>query len=199
MASAKKQFSMIAPGKAAYGGILRTTRRGRSCARPLSTRHSMHLVLRSSKAKGVYSFLKPRNAGRIKLIIQKFSYIYGVKILSLANVGNHLHLHIRLGNRFAYKPFIRSITGAIAMAVTGRNRWSRDFSSLMTKSRTGGSTAPILEGKFWDYRPFTRLIIGFRSFLNMNDYVHINQLEGQGVRRVAIQSMIDGSKKYRSG
>jgi hypothetical protein len=36
--------------KSAYGGELRNTRKGRAAARPLATRQTMHLVLRSSKA-----------------------------------------------------------------------------------------------------------------------------------------------------
>jgi hypothetical protein len=39
-----------------YGGSLLTTRKGRLHGRPLDTKNSMHLVLRSSKVKGEWSF-----------------------------------------------------------------------------------------------------------------------------------------------
>ena len=130
----------------------------------------MHLVLRSSKAKGAQSFLRGKNPAVVGSIIKKFSLKYGVKVLSLANVGNHLHLHIKLSNRFGYTPFIRAVTSAIAMAVTGRSRWSK------TRSRAK-------KQKFWDLRPFTRVIVGLKAFFTLKDYIAINRLEGQGITR----------------
>ena len=118
----------------------------------------MHLVLRSSRATGTLSM--KRHAGQIEKILRKFSAKYGVKVLSLANVGNHLHLQIKLSVRQGYKPFIRAITAAIAMAVTGTSRWNK------------------AKEKFWDYRPFTRVMQGRRGFLTLRDYIRLNRLEG---------------------
>lgn len=86
----------------------------------------------------------------------------------MANVGNHLHLHIQLTNRFTYKPFIRALTSAIAMAITGVNKW--------TRARLGRI-------RFWDYRPYTRVVIGFRALLGLRDYIRINIWEGYGYSR----------------
>src|SRR5437868_5410941 len=105
-----KQIELLKKQKKSYGGELLKTRKGRSGPRPLDTRNSMHLVLRSSKAKGDWSFTRPKNAAMIKLITNKFAAKYGVKIYSAANVGNHLHFHIKLSNRHTYRPFIRAIT-----------------------------------------------------------------------------------------
>lgn len=90
----------------------------------------------------------------------------------MANVGSHLHLQIKLSNRFTYRPFIRAVTAAIAMAISGRTR--------LSAAKNGGSE----EGhqKFWDYRPFTRIVQSLRAFLNLKDYVRINELEGFGYR-----------------
>jgi hypothetical protein len=38
--------------------------------------------------------------------------------------------------------------------------------------------------RFWDYRPFTRVVESFRAYLNLRDYLLINELEGQGCERV---------------
>lgn len=193
------QLSLLEAGKSAYGGSLRNTRRGRMGARPLSTRSTMHLVLRSSKAKGLQSFLRPQNAKRVKSIVDKFSFIYGVQILSQANVGNHLHIHLRLTNRYGYSPFIKAITGAIAMAVSGRNRWTAnqaEASAPQAAARdiTGDITGDTGNGKFWDHRPFTRVIEGLRGILRIEDYVRINQLEALGFQRPAARRMIDTGK-----
>ncbi len=106
----------------------------------------------------------------ITQILQKFSLKHGVKVVTFANVGNHLHLQIKLTNRFTYKPFIRAVTSAIAMRVTGRNRW--------TATRLNASATK--KEKFWDLRPFSRVIESFKAYLNLRDYISINQLEGFG-------------------
>lgn len=154
-----------------------TTRAGRKGSRPLATKNTMHFVLRSSKAKGIWSMARPNNRKKIDRITRKFAQKYGVRILSLANVGNHLHFHVQLTNLFTYKAFIRAISGAIAIAVTGQNRW--------TKVNDG----PKL--KFWDYRPFSRVIAGGRrAFLAVKDYLQINQLEGFGFKRDVAQIIV---------
>lgn len=172
-----KQLKLLKSEPSAYGGELLKTRRGRSRGRPLATKHSMHLVLRSSKAKGDWSFRRSQNSRKIRAIIQRFSNKYGVRLLSLANVGNHLHLQIQLTHRQGYKAFIRAVTAAIAMAVTGRNRWTAKESTRL---------------KFWDYRPFTRVVVGYRALLTLRDYIRINQWEGIGVNRNEARLIIKG-------
>jgi REP element-mobilizing transposase RayT len=159
------QQKLFKPQKSDYGGVLQKSRKGRQGPRPLATRTSMHLVLRSSKARGEWSFRKRNNWRKIEILLDRFARRYGVKVLSYANVGNHLHFHIQLGNRFAYVPFIRALTGSIALVITGASR-VRKFA-----------------GRFWDYRPFTRIVYGLSGFLKLRDYVKINQMEGFGIRR----------------
>lgn len=151
-----------------------TTRKGRSHGRPLATKRSMHLVLRSSAAKGDWSMNKPSNRLKVAQLIEKFARKNHIRIHSYANVGNHLHIHIQLSRIASYRPFIRGLTAAIAMAITGLSRWS-DSGSL-ARVRLGGR-------KFWDYRPFSRVVTGRRDFVGVNDYVAINQIEGSGIPR----------------
>jgi REP element-mobilizing transposase RayT len=177
---------MLANEKSAYGGDLLKTRAGRKHGRPLSTRETMHLVLRSTKAKGEWSFRKPRNEAHVNRIVDKFAVTYGVRVISMANVGNHLHMQIKLTNRFTYKPFIRAITAAIAMAVTGRNRWTQRQNCPKSQSRQSQSvqiSKKPISNKFWDYRPYTRVVESFKAWLNLRDYIRINQLEGAGYSR----------------
>jgi len=178
MAKRSPQSAMLAKERSSYGGILLKTRAGRRRGRPLSTKETMHLVLRSSRAKGNWSFRRSHNAAQINQIIDKFSLRYGVRVISMANVGSHLHLQIKLSNRFGYRPFIRAVTGAIAMAITGRNRWNLTENKLNDRER------------FWDYRPFTRVVESFKALLNLRDYVRINQLEGVGYRRTEARFML---------
>lgn len=167
-----------------------TTRHGRKGARPISLQQSMHLVLRSSLAKGHHSLKSPRNSSYIQKTVQKFAHKNGIQVLSLANVGNHLHFHVRITKRIGYLRFIRAVTAAIAMHVMEKNRWSEEKTSSegatrsQTRQRTQNSASlPSTKTKFWDYRPFTKIVESYVHFLKMKDYLEINQLEGLGLRR----------------
>lgn len=195
------QLKLLKNEPKSYGGELLKTRKGRSHGRPLDTKNTMHLVLRSSKARGELSFWKKKNKNEIKRIISKFSRKHGVKILSMANVGNHLHFQIKLSNRYGYFAFIRAITAAIAMAVTGVNRWSSsglapwqracaerlcsatDTSASLNAKGVGAGASTKMSSGFWDYRPFTRVVTGLRAFLNLRDYIRVNEFEGFGFKR----------------
>lgn len=203
-----KQLALLKNVNSAYGGDLRKTRIGRG-ARPLATRQTMHLVLRSSKATGEWSFRHPRNRRRVKTIITKFANKNGVRILSMANVGNHLHLHIKLSTQFAYGSFIRAITGAIAQAVTGRTRWKhwkhgsgrinhsrarQGFSNHTNPTDHIGPCRVQNSLKFWDYRPFSRIVESWKAVLNLRDYMRLNEIEGGGASRRDARAWIEIEK-----
>jgi REP element-mobilizing transposase RayT len=174
--------------KCAYGGVLRKTRAGRKGPRNLTTQHTMHLVIRSTKARGEWSFLKPKNKSRIRQIIHKHAHRNQIRLESIANVGNHLHLHIQLKRNHNYQAFIRAITGAIALAVMGLK---------FLKTRAKKSVIKHSD-RFWDYRPFTIFVNTKRHILNMRDYMQINQLEGIGFNRVNARFLLayEYDRKY---
>ena len=169
-----KQIPLLKPSNLSYGGTLLKTRKGRQHGRPIDTKSSMHLVLRSSQAKGPLSFRTKKNQQSISRITQKFSKKFGIQVLSLANVGNHLHFHIKISKRRAYMAFIRAITSAIRMAVAGNPRW----------------TPSTLNKKFWDYRPFSRVVRSRQAYLNLEDYIAINKFEGLGLPRTQARLLI---------
>ena len=162
-----------------YGGDLRKKAKNRG-ARPLVMKQgSLHLVMRSTQAKGEWSLAHKKNRERVAKFIETFSKNKGVKILSLANVGNHLHFHIKIPNRTAYKYWIRGLSSALVMLVIGR----KGLRQLREQKL-----------RFWDYRPFTRVINSFRALLNIQDYIQINQFEGIGWQRVKAVLLIKGSR-----
>lgn len=181
----KSQIELFKKSSLSYGGDLQTTRKGRLGPRPLSTKYTMHLTLRSTQAKGKMSFLKFKKD--IQFIINKFATKNGIKVISAANVGNHLHLQIKLSNRQTYKSFIRAITSAIAMKVNGINRWSK------APEESTPNTEPV---KFWDRRPFTRIVVGYKALLNLKDYIFLNQLEGMGYTRKSAKQIIQQTTWY---
>jgi REP element-mobilizing transposase RayT len=176
--SKQTSFFKRAPLKA-YGGELRKKAKNRG-ARPLVTKSgSIHLSLRSTKATGPYSFQASKNRKRVSDFINSFSAKKGVQILGLANVGNHIHLHIKIPNHSLYRAWIRGLTSGLAMIAMGLN----GLKQLKAKKT-----------KFWDYRPFSRVIQSWRHFKNTKSYLEINLLEGMGMPRLQAEILIKGSR-----
>jgi hypothetical protein len=71
----EKQFSLFDDrtkkryNRTAHGGTLNKGKR--KLERPLSTRKSIHLVLKSDKAKGRFSFLNPHNKLLVNRILRE--------------------------------------------------------------------------------------------------------------------------------
>lgn len=143
-----------------FGGTLLRKAKNRT-SRPLSTKKSMHLVLRSSQAVGEWSF--KRHHQLVRSVTETTARKFGVKVYQFANGGNHLHLIVKLGNRYAYYGFIRALTGTLALKITGTNKFAK------------------LKTKFWDFRPFTRVIEWGKAFTIAKDYLLLNQLESLGI------------------
>ncbi len=135
-------------------------------ARPVLERMSMHVVMRSSIAKGRYSLL--RHQRRLDRLVQKLSERHGVRIYKLANVGNHIHIHLRVTQKINWKGFISGLAGGIARSVG------------FSRERSGVEGMTVGRG-FWDTRPFSRSVGWGRDFRVVTDYLTLNQLEAAGL------------------
>lgn len=133
-------------------------------ARPLSTKQAMHVVLRSSLAVGKWSLRAIENIKIVERTVRKLAQKHGIKVYKFANVGNHIHLLIRLGHRFSFAPFIRALTGIIAAKVTGTRKKS-----------------PLKE-YFWDFRPWSRIVEWGNAYAAAKSYVIQNEMEATGQR-----------------
>ena len=124
--------------------------------RPLSTKHAIHLVLKSKKAFGDRSFLRHRKA--IGGILATYAEKYGVAIKDSVNMGNHIHLKIKIAERKAFANFLRTVTALIARLVTAATKAHRF-------------------GRFWDGIPFTRILkTSFEEF-GLRGYFAANRVE----------------------
>jgi len=134
-----------------------------SMQRPIRAKKALHLVMRSCQAKGGLSFKNKKFEAKIWDIIKKHAFRNGITIYSYANAGNHLHLLIRVRRRDAYHRFIRSVTGLIARVVGGSEKGRK------------------LKKKFWDARPFTRIVSFSKyDFPYVKAYLLKNTLETIG-------------------
>lgn len=166
------EFNILKRPKDEFGGSLLTSHpKGR---RPLASKLPIHLTLRAKK-----SVLRlPRVYGAIELTLTDVAKKYGVKIYKHANVGNHLHLAIKLRQVSDWAGFIRELTGRIAL--------------LCRRFVTDG---------LWMYRPHTRIVRGWRkAYRIVLDYIELNQLEGEGqISRRQVKTLADLRRLMASG
>ncbi len=130
-----------------------------STKRPLHTKKALHVVLKSKKATGAYSFKNKEHEPLLKELIKRHAKLNKIRIYSYSNGGNHLHLLIRTKSRDSYNSFIRTISGLIVRAVTGAKRGQK------------------LKGKFWDGRPFSRVVTFGNDFKKVKSYLTKSKLE----------------------
>lgn len=99
---------------------------------------------------------------------------YGVRVYKDANVGNHLHLVIKLHRIGLWAPFIRELSGRIAQQLEG----------LLNLD---------LKVSFWKFRPHTRIVRGWKkAFRIALDYIYLNQMEAEGnIKRSETKTLAD--------
>lgn len=89
------------------------------------------------------------------------------------------------------------------MTVTDTSKWRNRGRARTTVSADNGGfrkqkmsvdTTTPAKLKFWDYRPFTRVIEGGRrEYLAVADYILVNRLEGLGVDRIRAETLVRGA------
>ena len=142
-----------------HGGTLSIGKR--KTARPFDDKKPVHVVLRSSRAKGAYSMLNRQHKGTVNSIVYDHALRCGIRLYNYSNNGNHLHILLRSRELGALQKFLRSIAGIIARKVNG-------------------ATKGNAKGRFWDALVFTRVSEWGRAFENLQNYVIQNILEAAG-------------------
>src|SRR5205814_2068237 len=89
----------------AHGGNVRKGKR--KIMRPFDPRRPLHLVLKSSRAKGEWSMLSPKHEGWIEREVERVARRFRVKVYRFVNVGNHLHLLVHVTRKADFKGFLR--------------------------------------------------------------------------------------------
>lgn len=175
-----------------FGGALLSSKR--KSLRPLSTKDSLHFVLRSRWATGKDSFLAQRNRKAIDYLITHFAKKFGVKIYEHAINSNHIHLLLKITNRVLYRAFIKAVSGKIASQVMGQQSFvlfsrsrctSRDTSTAYGSKQISkrGDGVPKEDKSseksqgFWEFRPFSRIVNWGRDFKTCVQYLKQNVLE----------------------
>jgi REP element-mobilizing transposase RayT len=97
---------------------------------------------------------------QLRKLLYRFAKKFGVKVYSESVQKDHWHFCIKITNRILYRSFIRSLTGTIALKL-GKGLWVQT--------------------------PFSRIVTWGRDFLNVLDYILINDCEIAGIVPYAIR------------
>lgn len=147
----------LAPRRISHGGT--ESQHKRKLSRPLDPKRPVHLVLKSSEARGPLSFLGPKHRLPVERILRHWAEKFAVKIHLYENMGNHLHVVVSFPKRANFQKFLKTVTAQIAKQVTGAR-----------KGRPFGR-------RFWDALAFTRIITGQRDFFGIKNYFFKNKIE----------------------
>jgi len=124
--------------------------------RPLESKLPIHLTIRAARS----TLRTPKTYSAVNLLVERTAKKYGVRIYHYANVGNHLHVLLKISRVGRWPAFIRELTGRIAQIV---------------------GEILGLKGKFWRFRPHTRIVRGWqKAFRSARRYVQLNWLEAEG-------------------
>jgi len=173
-----------------HGGTLRKKRAGRK-ARPLSTKQPIHLVFKANKEVLRGGFRTRRRFMLIHFLLKKYAKRFWIRIDKVSIQFDHIHLIVRAPRRAKYLDFFRVIAGQIAQ------RFEKDgLLNLVTchaakaaVTDTPETTKGLVQSggiqqkvalKLWKFRPFTRVVIGYRAYQRARDYLLLNDLEAIG-------------------
>jgi REP element-mobilizing transposase RayT len=151
-----------------HGGTLRKSAEGRS-ARPLSTTDPIHLVLKINKSAVKGGLRSPHAFRLMSVLIKRYSLKFFVKVEQFSIQNDHVHLLIRGTKRSKLQSFFRVVPGQFAQNMTDTPR-DDEKSEKNNKEKK----------KIWKYRPFTRVIKGFKPYQIVKDYIQLNECEANG-------------------
>ena len=95
-------------------------------------------------------------------LTRKYAKRFFIKIEQISVQHDHVHLLFRSGKRSLIQSFLRVLSGQIAQTATDTYK----------KAKAGQ--------RFWRYRPFTRVIKGWKPYLRVKDYIQLNEKEAKG-------------------
>jgi putative transposase len=157
-----------------HGGILRKSRKGRR-QRPLSCSEPLHVVFKAARENlPRKSFRNPFNMTLIKSIVQLYSKKFAIKIEQISIQHDHIHILIRTSRRSHFHHFFRVMAGQIAQKL--------QISNLSKVTDTSRRATPKDEkkNKLWKFRPFSRVVRGWKAYQIAQKYILLNEKEALG-------------------
>ncbi len=166
-----------------HGGTLRNSRKGRG-TRPLSCKEPIHLVIKANK-ECLYGGLRShRRYFLIQKIVDRYGRKFFVKIEQISIQNDHVHFLIRASRRTQYQKFFKVVAGQIAQQFQkqGLLNFAKNLECEKTVTATPRPNQKSQQKvkKLWKYRPFTRVIRGWKSYQTTRSYIKLNEQEALG-------------------
>ena len=118
-------------------------------------------------------------------IIEKYAKHFAVKIEQRSVQKDHIHLLIRTSRRKHYHHFFKVVAGQIAQRFEkeGLLSGAQAVEKSIVKPALRANVNLKVTGtpRFWKYRPFSRVVRGWKSYTNARDYIQLNEQEALGV------------------
>ncbi len=147
-------------GSSAHGGRESVGKRKKT--RPYSPKSSIHLVLKSKRARGKWSLRHRKNHSKVTAMIYVYAARFKVHVYRAANTGDQLQLLVKSSDRKALADYLRVLAGRIAVTVSGAQKGIKRI------------------GKFWDHLCWSRLVKWGREFYHVQRHVFAHELEYAG-------------------
>ena len=185
--SIQRQFQLASNSRALeHGGKHRKKRRGRG-RRAISCKDSLHVVFKINRI--VLKTQSLRTHQNFKLsheIIQKYADRFFVKIEQISIQGDHIHCLVRTCRRSFFHYFFRVVSGQIAQQFekTDKLRFVIDerFRRVTDTPKDVNNTLKIKRKlKLWMYRPFSRVVRGYKAYKIVRNYIQLNEKEALGL------------------
>jgi putative transposase len=183
-----------------HGGSLRQKRAGRR-ARPLSTKEPIHIVLKAHRQVTGTGFRQSQRFALIHQLIRKYSKKFYVKVEEISINSDHLHFVVRASRRSLFQHFLRVLAGQIAQQLEKegllKNQilYVTDTPGIHGNSDSQGKVPTKQSQKtklrLWKYRPFTRVVRGYKAYKTLLSYVRLNEKEARGEIRYKKQRLRD--------
>jgi REP element-mobilizing transposase RayT len=199
-----------------YGGALRNRAKGRT-ARPISTKKPMHFVLRTKDFRESLRLGKNRKV--IESYLKIFSHKYGIHVEQFVINSNHIHFIWRIKSRALYPSFIKAFTGSVAKRLKSqvvqslrikdqgevkerlefRNEKLKTLRPTERNDGLSNVTMRSVSDSFWQYRPFSRVVEGYRGHNILKDYLWLNKLESLSILPYRKTRMMGFYKRVQPG
>jgi REP element-mobilizing transposase RayT len=131
--------------------------------------------------------------------MQKYSQKFFIKIEQVSIQSDHIHCLIRTSRRSNFHYFFRVVAGQIAQQFENLEllnspapTWSKSLPTVMPKTllkmkkeedQSSVTDTPRAELRLWKYRPFSRVVRGYKAYLIVRDYIQLNEKEATKVIR----------------
>ena len=142
-------------------------------ARPLTSKQATHFVMTSKYAQGSRSLLK--HDRWIKNLSYKLARKRGIKIYKISNNGRTLSILLKFSKRKQFLAFSRALSGLIARKTLNAEKGRARRYDTAYKNEHGPNSKRlngliIAKGeRFWDQRPFTRIVSWGPDYNNMKN------------------------------